>query len=171
MTKTIPINYKIKQFTFDMTQQVLDLILDIQTSEFGISITKDLQPDLMNIQNFYQVGNGNFWCAFVEKTIVGTIGLLDIGNKQLALRKMFVRSNQRGTGIAKDLLNTAFAWAKQHGCSEIYLGTTEKFLAAHRFYEKTGFTLISDKQLPKTFPKMTVDTKFYMQNVDSYTFS
>jgi predicted N-acetyltransferase YhbS len=41
------------------------------------------------------------------------------------------------------------------------LGTTAKFLAAHRFYEKNGFREIAQTELPASFPVMTVDTKFY----------
>ena len=43
----------------------------------------------------------------------------------------------------------------------ILLGTTEKFLAAQRFYEKNGFTEIQKDALPPKFPVMTVDVKFY----------
>jgi predicted N-acetyltransferase YhbS len=34
-------------------------------------------------------------------------------------------------------------------------------LAAHRFYEKHGFSEIAPAQLPPSFPIMRVDTKFY----------
>ena len=44
---------------------------------------------------------------------------------------------------------------------EIYLGTTDKFLAAHRFYEKNGFKRIQPELLPTQFPKMKVDSRFY----------
>ena len=43
----------------------------------------------------------------------------------------------------------------------VYLGTTAKFLAAHRFYEKNGFREIAREALPDSFPVMAVDTKFY----------
>jgi hypothetical protein len=39
--------------------------------------------------------------------------------------------------------------------------TTQKFLAAHKFYEKNGFMEIRKNQLPDTFPIMKVDSKFY----------
>jgi hypothetical protein len=44
---------------------------------------------------------------------------------------------------------------------EVFLGTTEKFLAAHRFYERNGFQQIPATELPPAFPKMAVDTRFY----------
>jgi N-acetylglutamate synthase-like GNAT family acetyltransferase len=45
--------------------------------------------------------------------------------------------------------------------TEIYLGTTEKFIRAQRFYENNGFIEIQKQELPKNFPVMDVDVKFY----------
>ena len=102
---------------------------------------------------------------------VGTIGLLDIGNGQGALRKMFVKAPFRGSTflVAQRLLNDLLDWSKCRNVREIYLGTTAKFLAAHRFYEKKGFTEIKRTDLPASFPIMTVDTKFYKFMIDRST--
>jgi hypothetical protein len=43
----------------------------------------------------------------------------------------------------------------------ICLGTTEKFKAAQKFYERNGFEEIEKESLPKEFPIMSVDIKFY----------
>lgn len=45
---------------------------------------------------------------------------------------------------------------------QVNLGTTTKFLAAHRFYEKKGFVEIPRETLPHAFPLMAVDIKFYL---------
>jgi len=156
-------NRFIRPFRMNDEQQVVDLIVSIQQKEFNIPITAEDQPDLRNIPNYYQKNQGNFWVAFHNENVVGTIALLDIDNGQSALRKMFVHQHYRGSekGIARNLLKTLLDWAKSRRFQEIYLGTTPYFLAAHRFYEKNGFTEISKKDLPKTFPVMEVDTKFY----------
>ncbi|MEE4944850.1 hypothetical protein V2K24_05085 [Pseudomonas alliivorans] len=41
-------------------------------------------------------------------------------------------------------------------------GTTDKFLAAHRFYEKHGFSEVARGNLPESFPLMAVDSRFYV---------
>lgn len=142
---------------------VRDVIVPIQTQEFGVPITVEDQPDLMNISGFYQHGSGNFWIAEANSVIVGTISLLDIGKDAAALRKMFVASEWRGRehGTAQKLLDTLLGHAQSTVLKTIYLGTTTLFLAAHRFYEKNGFELIDESQLPSSFPKMAVDTRFY----------
>jgi GNAT superfamily N-acetyltransferase len=140
---------------------IYDLILPIQREEFGVAITREAQPDLADIPAFYQQGHGNFWLAVRSGAVVGTIALKDIGNGQVALRKMFVRRQERGSGVAKALLDTALVWARARGVTDIFLGTTALYLAAHRFYEKNGFVEIDKSDLPGTFPVMAVDTKFY----------
>lgn len=142
---------------------VIDLILGIQRQEFGLDIDADRQPDLRDVPGFYQVGAGNFWVALDTGRVVGTASLLDIGNRQGALRKMFVAPEFRGAevGTARALLDTLLAWAAERALREIFLGTTPVFLAAHRFYEKHGFAEIPKSALPAAFPVMEVDTKFY----------
>jgi N-acetylglutamate synthase-like GNAT family acetyltransferase len=143
---------------------VLNIILRIQQHEFGIPITQSDQPDLANIPEFYQSGTGGFWVALADDEVIGTVGLKDIGSGQAALRKMFVASPFRGRelGVAVKLLDVLLTHARAQGVSEIFLGTTEKFLAAHRFYEKNGFKEIRKNLLPQSFPVMAVDSKFYV---------
>tara|TARA_R110002072_G_scaffold302674_1_gene487195 strand:+ start:4682 stop:5164 length:483 start_codon:yes stop_codon:yes gene_type:complete len=155
---------EISEYTPDDRRAVIDLILDIQNNEFGIAITEEQQPDLQDIPSFYQHGNGNFWVAMHQGIVVGSISLLDIGNGESALRKMFVRSKFRGKryGVSSSLLRHALDSARSNDVQRIYLGTTSQFLAAHRFYERNGFVEISRSRLPQTFPIMTVDSKFYL---------
>jgi GNAT superfamily N-acetyltransferase len=154
---------RILPFNPEHAAGVVSVILPIQQIEFEIPITLDAQPDLKDISAFYQHGQGNFWVAVDGDTIVGTVALLDIGNNQAALRKMFVASSHRGPqhGVASALLHTLLAWCRTRGIRTVFLGTTAKFLAAHRFYEKNGFREISREALPPAFPVMVVDTKFY----------
>lgn len=150
-------------------EQVVTLILNIQRNEFGVPITREQQPDLNTIEEFYQQGNGNFWVALYQNDVIGTIALIDIGNNQLALRKMFVHEAFRG-GVyqtGQRLLDTAIAWIREKNCSEVYLGTLEIFKAAQRFYEKNGFEEIAKSELPNTFPKMALDNKFYKKTIVS----
>ena len=150
-------------FSVEHTSGIHALILPIQQVEFAIPITLDAQPDLRDIAGFYRRGDGNFWVALQGHEVVGTVALLDIGNGEAALRKMFVAASHRGAeqGVARRLLDTLTAWCEAKGLRAIYLGTTEKFLAAHRFYEKHGFRAIAQADLPAAFPVMAVDTRFY----------
>lgn len=153
----------VEEYSDTFKNRIIDLILDIQNHEFNIQITADQQPDLSAIEQYYQHGNGNFWVATSDDKLVGTIALLDIGSRQVALRKMFVHRAYRGkkTGLSSLLLGTAVTWSRAKKIREIFLGTTSTFIAAHRFYEKNHFQEIKKEKLPDTFPLMEVDTKFY----------
>jgi len=144
-------------------QDVIALILAIQRDEFGFEITADDQPDLREIPTFYQQGAGDFWLARVDGKVVGTIGLKDIGNGEGALRKMFVDAAHRGASlsVAARLLKVLLHTAAQRDLRRVYLGTTDRFAAAHRFYEKQGFERVAPEVLPDSFPRMALDTRFY----------
>lgn len=152
----------IRSFEAGDVGPVVRLILGVQRDEYGIDITAQDQPDLMAIPDFYQTGAGGFWVAVRAGAIVGVIGLKDIGGRMGALRKMFVDPSARGpVGAGGRLLDVLLAHAAAMGLSALYLGTTDRFLAAHRFYEKNGFDEIAADLLPASFPRMAVDTRFY----------
>ncbi len=146
-----------------LSDRVVELILTIQRVEFGFNIGAEEQPDLLDVANFYQSGAGGFWVALSAGEVVGTIALRDIGNNQGALRKMFVKATHRGGehAVATRLLERLLLSAKAAHVRDVYLGTTEKFVAAHRFYEKNRFTRTAPDVLPVAFPRMSVDTRFY----------
>ncbi|PFV71991.1 GNAT family N-acetyltransferase [Bacillus sp. AFS059628] len=158
-------NEKIRIIPYEskFQDEVVDLIVHIQQKEYNVPITKEEQPDLLEIGTFYQRNRGNFWVAIYDDKVIGTVALLDIRDDQVALRKMFVKKEFRGKewGASHKLLQTAISWAENKKLKDIYLGTTVKFVAAHHFYEKNGFQSVSIDKLPKNFPVLEVDKKFY----------
>ncbi|SDI33503.1 GNAT family N-acetyltransferase [Mucilaginibacter sp. P25] len=144
-------------------QQIIDIILPIQQIEFNVPITLEAQPDLFDIETNYHQTGGDFWGAIYNKQLVGTIALIAFDNNSAAIRKMFVLKEYRGKelGIAQLLLNNLIDYCKQNNIAHIYLGTVEMLKAAHRFYEKNGFTHLAKQDLPESFPLMAADTIFY----------
>jgi len=141
----------------------VELVLDIQTREFGVPVTYDQQPDLQDPAAFFRRGAGEFWVARDAGAVVGTIGLVEFAPGEGALRKMFVRVDRRGAahGVAQRLLDTLLAHARAQCLARVWLGTTEIFKASHRFYAKNGFAEIGEAALPPAFPRMKPDTRFY----------
>ena len=153
---------RVRPFSPGDEAAVIGVILPIQREEFGIAITAADQPDLADIPTWYQTGAGQFWLAELEERAVGTVALKDIGDGAVALRKMFVKPEARGeVGVAQALLHTALTHARTSGVAAVWLGTTDRFRAAHRFYEKNGFAVVDVADLPDAFPRMAVDTRFY----------
>lgn len=157
-------NFRIQPFQPGLEAQVLDLILPIQQVEFGVPITAQDQPDLARIPEVYQAGRGGFWVGLADDQVVGTLGLLAFGQAPGgggALRKMFLRRDLRGSGLAQALLDTLLDHARRQRLPGLWLGTLPHMEAAHRFYERNGFRRMEPKNLPPDFPRMAVDTVFY----------
>lgn len=160
---------RIETYNIKYQQQVIDFILNIQQNEFNVAVTAKDQPDLLDVENFYCTNNGNFWIAFDDEKLIGTIALIDIGNNQSCLRKMFVHKDYRGKekGIGQALLDELIAWCKLKNIDAIYLGTIDNMYAAHKFYSKNGFIEIDKTLLAQSFPVMKVDNKFFKLAIKS----
>jgi N-acetylglutamate synthase and related acetyltransferases len=158
-----PESIEIVPFSAKYREGIASVILPIQQSELNIPISLEAQPDLMDIPRYYQRDNGNFWVALDKERVVGTVALQDIGQQQGALRKMFVTRAYRGLelGVSGGLLKTLVAWCRERGMRWIFLGTSSKYPAVSRFYEKNGFKEIGRQELPPSFPAMGLDDKFY----------
>ena len=163
MNKLIDINIEIVEFDESYTQQVIDLILDIQNNEYQIGIDLQAQKDLTKIIEFYVKPGGNFLLAISQNQVIGTIGLLKFAQSQYAIRKMFVKKEFRGSEykIAQRLLDALLN--RDH--SKVYLGTIDKYQAAIRFYEKNNFIKIDKNDLPVDFPRMEVDNVFFYKSI------
>lgn len=157
----------IQTYQAEHRQGIIDLILSIQQIEFKVPITLEEQPDLQIIPQVYQQGRGNFWVATNEDNrVIGTIALIEFPPHRAALRKMFVAAEYRGKtyGLAQSLMNIALDWCVENGLESIWLGTIPRLEAAVRFYEKNGFDRVAAENLPPEFPRMAVDTLFFVRH-------
>jgi GNAT superfamily N-acetyltransferase len=147
--------------------EVVELVLSIQQHELGVPVTLLDQPDLADVQGFYGRGAGGFWVARSAGALVGTIGLLDAGQGEGVLRKMFVHVNARGKthGVAAALLLALVDHARARGFHHLTLGTRPELYAAHRFYEKNAFIRLAETALFPGFPRMAVDSVFYRRAI------
>lgn len=152
------------------SSQVIALILPIQQQEFGVPISIEDQPDLVDIEAYYGPGGGHLWGAFDGDLLVGTIALRAIGHQAGALRKMFVRSEYRGKehGIAQQLAEHLIQHCIVVHIHDIYLGTVSQMKAAQRFYERNGFRPVEAAALPAYYPRVEVDTLFYHRNLEQH---
>jgi GNAT superfamily N-acetyltransferase len=144
---------------------VIELIVPIQRLEFGLSITLEDQPDLLDVPAFYRRPGGEFWVARWGREVVGTVAVLYLDERTLVLRKMFVSPDQRGAGLAATLLDTVVSWAKRRGFQSLVLGTTTEMQGAHRFYARQGFQQVNETDLPAGFPRMAIDSVFFERDL------
>lgn len=159
----------VRPFDLHDAPAVVDLVLGIQTAEFGLPISAADQPDLLDVPGHYLRRGGGFWVATDRGAVVGSVGLLRIAAGQGVLRKMFVAPTHRGRapGVARALLHAALRGCRERGIGGLWLGTTAAFGAAQRFYAREGFEAVAGDDLPPDFPRMAVDTLFFRRTVDA----
>lgn len=157
----------VKSFQNEHLKGLTSLITHIQEGEFHLPLSPEQHEELKNIPNAFQFGNGNYWIALDGERVIGSMAAFDIGHNELQLRDVFVHEEYRGKakGVSRKLLDTVLSWAKERAIEKIYLGTAPVFLAAHRFYEKSGFTEIRKEDLPKYISCHPADTKFFRYDV------
>ncbi|WP_295200524.1 GNAT family N-acetyltransferase [uncultured Chryseobacterium sp.] len=158
----------IQQLDNTYSEELINLILTIQQKEFNVPITIEDQPDLKEIEIFYIESGGNFWGAFIDGELVGSIALVKFDARAGAVRKMFVKKEFRGKelNIAQELLEVLISFCRNNGIEKIYLGTVNILKAAMRFYERNYFVEIKKEDLPPRFPLMNADNVFYYLDVN-----
>lgn len=144
-------------------KQIINMVEEIQKMEFSIPVTKEMNLGILKAEGEYSYNSScNFWYAVNgEGKVVGSIGLKRIDDRTGEIKKLFVVKEYRGKGVAQKLLDTLLKATAKHQFSRIYLGTVGKLDAARRFYEKYGFSEISQKELPRGFEVNPLDNKFY----------
>lgn len=82
---------------------------------------------------------------------VGTVGLVPgHGDDVLELIKMSARSDIRGKGIGRALMNAAVEKAREMGASKIWLETNTSLDAALALYRKSGFRELTGDEFTST---------------------
>ncbi len=146
----------------DEAGPVCELVLGIPNGEYGMALTLQELPDLVDAYRTYVAsGTGQFWVAVAGGAVVGCIGVLKLDGTDHELRRMYVDPAHRGRGIAQRLLERAMGWCARHGVGALYLETNERWKAAHHLYAKRGFQPVAREALPAAFPVVRVATGFY----------
>jgi putative acetyltransferase len=86
-----------------------------------------------------------YYIATIDNNVVGGAGIFpteNLPNGTCELVKLYLHKNARGTGLGKQLLNTAMQWAKENGYTQVYLESMPELSKAVTIYENVGFKRI-----------------------------
>lgn len=100
----------------------------------------DRHADIADVEQYY-MRNGCFWCLFDNEVLIGTVAvrIIDISNKVIELKRMFVLPEYQGKGYGRLLLEHAIDYAKAQQYNKICLDTRKQFSAAQHLYRSSGF--------------------------------
>ena len=103
--------------------------------EFGFEPDSEYDDDLDDPGSAYAA----LWVALDGADVVGSVALRDLGEGVVELKRMYLRPDQRGRGLGKQLLALALDWARANEIRVVRLDTSERMVAAQRLYEANGF--------------------------------
>jgi len=86
-----------------------------------------------------------YFIALKDHQLVGGAGIFpteNLPNGTCELVKLYLHKDARGTGLGKQLLNTAMQWAKENGYTQVYLESMPELSKAVTIYENVGFKRI-----------------------------
>jgi putative acetyltransferase len=86
-----------------------------------------------------------YFIALKDHQLVGGAGIFPTENLPegtCELVKLYLHKDARGTGLGKELLNTAMQWAKENGYTQVYLESMPELSKAVTIYENVGFKRI-----------------------------
>lgn len=145
--ENLKMKYRIREIEAKDNKEVEHVIRSCLI-EFGADHegTAWADPDLGRFSEIYCTEGNRYWVAENEAgRIIGGagIGALQGAAGVCELQKMYCLPEARGTGISRQLMDTALAYAGRY-YQQCYLETLENMTAAQRFYEKYGFRRVQD---------------------------
>ena len=88
-----------------------------------------------NIENSFD----RFWCMLRESSIVGTVAVRKLDDKNCELKSLYLLEKYHGMGYGWHLLEIAIEYAKENGYEKMYLDSLSTSKRAVKLYQKAGF--------------------------------
>ncbi len=143
---------------------VRDLIFDIWLNEYHFAVEKNDCPDLLDLGKYYNQISTIFLVAVYRNRVIGTIACDQLDENDSVLKRMFVKRNFRGRGIAQRLLDALvekILSSNESSKINLYLSTkADLAVAAKQFYLKNKFFIVDKNILPDNFPFFYEDDLF-----------
>jgi len=123
----------------------------------GISLCfQNFEKELANLPGEYVPPDGGLLLAIRDQKVAGCIALRKIGDGTCEMKRLFVRSEFRGEGIGRGLVDTIIRAAKEIGYQRMRLDTLPpKMNDAIALYRALGF-----KEIDPYYPNPVPGAKF-----------
>ena len=108
-----------------------------------------MSTELVELRSFYSLP-GFLLLARVDGEPAGCVGVRALNSSSGELRRLFVRPEHRGSGLGKQLLQSATEHAQENGFSRLVLTTLATMVEARALYRDAGHEPI-ESYLPEPF--------------------
>ena len=103
---------------------------------------EERESDYMNEPHklFHLHDNGVILLVKIDNKLIGTAGIILLSPSEGLMKRFYINSEHRGTGVAQKLLHELIKKARLLGVKKIVFDVARDNGRAIRFYEKSGFT-------------------------------
>jgi GNAT superfamily N-acetyltransferase len=139
-------------------REVRLLALSDEPDAFGSTYAESITRPLSHWAEV--AGSWNYYLAFDGDRAVGMAsgGRFDPFPQARWLYGMYVRPENRGAGVAVDLVRAVATWAREQPVVTLGLHVTTSVLRARAFYEKLGFAPHGAPEPMERDPKLMLQT-------------
>jgi GNAT superfamily N-acetyltransferase len=122
-------------------------LVEAVLGEFGFTAqVGGVERDLQEVRERYGGTQAGFWVAELEGVVVGTVAIRPKEGRTCELKRLYLRPDQRGTGLGQRLYAHAEAFARAAGYERLWLDSSRRFTGAHRLYRRNGLVLVESLQ-------------------------
>ena len=112
--------------------------------EYAVALGVDLcfqhfSEEIANLPAIYGPPRGCLLLARRDGEVVGCVAVRDRGAAVCEMKRLYVKSQGRGTGLGRRLVESAVAHARQSGYSRMVLDTLPSMIEAQSLYKSLGF--------------------------------
>lgn len=112
---------------------------------FGFKYKRKYDSDLDD-PSIYIKNRGMFYVLKDDGKVIGTIAVINKGNKTGELKRLYVEKEYQGKGYGSMLFDKAVEFCKEKGFTKIEFETNKKFKKAHLLYKRRNFKIISEDE-------------------------
>ncbi len=136
-------NTTIRKIGFNDNKEIASIVRT-SLAEFGADKpgTVYYDPTTDHLYELFQKPGSVYFVAEQDEKLLGGAGIYPsegLPQQTCELVKMYLRSNARGRGTGKILIEKCLEFAKGYGYLQVYIETMPELAKAVRIYEKFGF--------------------------------
>ena len=139
MTADIQINPITPSDNIALAKVIRDTLTEFGANKPG---TVYFDPTTDALFELFSTPGSIYYVATINNELVGGCGIYPTENLPegtCELVKLYLKSEARGTGLGKQLMEKSMQWAKDNGYSQVYLESMPELAKAVSIYEKVGF--------------------------------
>jgi ribosomal protein S18 acetylase RimI-like enzyme len=106
----------------------------------GVDLSfQDFASELESLPGAYALPRGRLLLARDGVRVVGCVALRPLQNDTCEMKRLYVRSGNRASGVGRHLVERVIEQARAVGYTQILLDTLPTMAGAQRLYEQLGF--------------------------------